>query len=301
MRRIAALGAVMFLGGCPPATTGDTVPVRRVSIVVTGFDDADLVAFDQSGAVFYAITDKGLKETGHAKIGRSGPVSGDWASRGELWIGGDDHTVMKVTSGGVTQLEAPSFSDFALKPPKNVDELEDLDWEDLVVDDSGAWWGVCHWGHSDYYDEDGGRCDKWVWRKLPSGERVEGGEKGRTWKWPEVAAPETCDAEAIGPDDYWGYAVLSTRWVSADPPGVIVVRGYQYEGSPPQPQSWELRRGCQGEIIARGNSVAPGPGDLWIGYGGEDYDDQGRQTVFQGGRKVGVIRRGRDVKFRPKS
>jgi hypothetical protein len=83
-----------------------------------------------------------------------------------------------------------------------------------------------------------------------------------------------------------------------DPPALLVEIGYGGEYYNGQTTHWELRRGCE-EPVASGLRVEPGPGDLWIGYQGE-YDENAYPVIFRGAARIGGLRHGNTVRFRPR-
>jgi hypothetical protein len=262
-----------------------------------------VVTFDQTGAIFWSLDD-GVKEVGRARMGESGRANGDWKGRDELWIGGDDRIVAKITAREVVLYEAPEAP-----------WLQEGEYEMLAVDDTGAWWGTCQWKGGDIYSTS--YCDQWTWVDLASGKKEKGGTHGRTWSWPTAEPPGyhvrehkegdyvygiECETSSgvhmIG--DYWGNP-LGSYWISTDPPMLLVERGYM-SGEERYPERWELYDGCTDQK-ATGRYLTPGPDGLWIGSNDPEWDDYGNQrpsknTVYRGGTKLGVIK-GHEPRFRP--
>jgi hypothetical protein len=287
------LAVVLLLAGCPAAPVeNDTTPHhprwRPDSGPIAGFDQADLVAFDDGHAIFYSLAGDQIKEVGRADIGHSGVDVAEWANHDTLYVNGIDREVLRLTKSGVTEIPVPALTEYTFRPGD--DTGEDANWEELGVDERGAWYGYCPYavyGENDYV------CQRWGWIGIDGaakGKKEAGGEHAeRHYDWPQIEG-ETCTLDTGGS----GYQAVGSHWVTGDT--ILVEYGYG-EGAYRQVVQWELHQGCDGKTLYSGLTATPGPNGLWIGRQGE-YDEVAHDFVFRGAKRIGIVK-GTNVRFRP--
>jgi hypothetical protein len=303
VRRVFVIG--LGLAACH-GKTASAPPIENKPPAAAEIDygATDLVAFDGSLAVFYALGDRGVEELYRADQVDAVDDAG-WHGRDQLVVFAAEEFVAIATTTGWRNVELPTL-------PRAVEGGESSNR--LSVDDSGAWYGVCSgggWGGDEY------ECDRWIWtRVVPPGERAEGDRPASPWTWP-TAAPAGYQVTETPGDNYLaslGCAgadgsttilpaegesmIMEHHWVSVDPPALLVVSGH-YGEDRAYPAVWELRDGCAATPRARGTFVEPGPAGLWVGRDYSDADSATHSVVYRGATAVGPVPVGYLIRFRP--
>lgn len=309
--------AVAVLGcACGPRAVSTTDGTSNQ--VAVDYGDADLVAFDDQGAVFYAVGDQ-LRvvarvpfELGGDEVQVSDAV---WVPRGAVYVVVGPRRVLRVTFDGAVPVAVPGPDE--LREATIESEYEGpgsydpgFDYHRLSGDAAGVWYGVC----AETYENEELECGEWRWARIdpPGGDQPVDARSRPSDPWPTtrpsgvtiherrddadvVVALDCVDAGGaaeVTPGE--GAVLMAYAWVSSDPPRLLTISG-DFGLDDYVPYGWELHDGC-GDVVDRGAHADPGPDGLWLGT--RDDDDGPHTFVYRGGARIGELPEGAAY-FRP--